>query len=72
MAGANWNLLVKYAFCCFYTEENEYEQLINDNGVITFVLDPMRKTLERIDVDDAIDHVGVDDNRQVCVRIVGV
>ena len=60
---------MKYVFCCFYSEETEYEQIINENGVMTFVLDRERKTLEPIDVDDAIDHVGVDDARQVYILV---
>lgn len=61
--------LVKYVFCCFYSQETEYEELINNEGVISFVYDKETKSIEPIDVADALDHIGVDDDNQVCEQI---
>jgi hypothetical protein len=60
------NLLYKYVFCCFYSIENEYEGLIEEDGVLTFVYDKETRTTQPIEVADAYEHIGVDDDREVC------
>lgn len=61
---------MKNIFCCFYTQENEYEHLIDEEGVISFLLDKVTSTMEPVDVADAMDHVGVDDEKQVIASFV--